>query len=47
VVTDKGYENFTHFLPTELDEIEKLVTGNGLVQRFPPAPDVIPKSANE
>jgi Xaa-Pro aminopeptidase len=47
VVKDKGYENFTHFLPTELDEIEKLVTGNGLVQRFPPAPDVIPKSANE
>ena len=36
VVTDKGYENFTDFLPTELNDIEKLVGQGGLVQKLPP-----------
>lgn len=35
VVTDKGVENFTEFLPSELDAIEKLVGQGGMVQRFP------------
>ena len=34
-VTDKGYENFTGFLPSELDEIEKLVGRGGMLQAFP------------
>jgi Xaa-Pro aminopeptidase len=36
VITVNGYENFTDFLPTELDEIEKLVGQEGLLQSFPP-----------
>ena len=36
VITENGYENFTDFLPTELDEIEKLVGRDGIVQRFRP-----------
>jgi Xaa-Pro aminopeptidase len=36
VITATGYENFTDFLPSELDEIEKLVGRNGLLQAFPP-----------
>jgi Xaa-Pro aminopeptidase len=35
VITETGYENFTDFLPTELDEIEKLVGQNGILQAFP------------
>jgi Xaa-Pro aminopeptidase len=35
VITDNGYENFTDFLPTELDEIEKLVGRGGILQAFP------------
>ncbi len=35
VITENGYENFTDFLPTELDEIEKLVGHDGIVQKFP------------
>jgi Xaa-Pro aminopeptidase len=38
VITETGYENFTDFLPTELDEIEKLVGQGGIVQAFPPSP---------
>jgi Xaa-Pro aminopeptidase len=39
VITDKGYENFTDFLPTELNDLENEVkAGNGIVQKFPPAP---------
>jgi Xaa-Pro aminopeptidase len=38
VVTQTGVENFTGFLPVELDEIEKLVGGKGIVQMFPPSP---------
>ncbi len=38
VVTDSGYENFTDFLPTELNDLEALVKqGGGVVQKFPPA----------
>ena len=36
VITVNGYENFTDFLPSELDEIEKLVGKKGLLQSFPP-----------
>jgi Xaa-Pro aminopeptidase len=38
VVTDKGFENFTDFLPSALEEIERRVGGEGIVQRFPPTP---------
>jgi Xaa-Pro aminopeptidase len=38
-ITDTGYENFTDFLPTELDDIEKLVGRGGLVQDFPVSPE--------
>jgi len=38
VVTDTGYENFTAFLPSELDEIEKLMREEGIVQKVPPSP---------
>jgi Xaa-Pro aminopeptidase len=38
VITDKGYENFTAFLPTELNDLENEVkAGNGIMQKFPPA----------
>lgn len=39
VVTANGYENFTDFLPTELDDLEKLARGTGVVQKVPPIPD--------
>jgi Xaa-Pro aminopeptidase len=35
VITEDGYENFTHFLPTELDDIEKLVGQGGIIQSYP------------
>lgn len=36
VVTPGGYENFTSFLPTELDDLEKAVRqSKGIVQQFP------------
>ncbi|MED5427117.1 MAG: aminopeptidase P N-terminal domain-containing protein [Candidatus Neomarinimicrobiota bacterium] len=35
VVTENGNENFTHFLPSELDELEKLVREKGMLQSFP------------
>lgn len=38
VVTESGVENFTDFLPMELDEIEKLVQEKGVVQKVPPIP---------
>jgi Xaa-Pro aminopeptidase len=37
VITENGYENFTDFLPTELNEIEKLVGQGGILQAFPPS----------
>ncbi len=39
VITEKGYENFTDFLPSELDEIEKLVGRGGMLQAFPARSD--------
>lgn len=38
VVTESGYENFTAFLPSELDDIEKLMKEEGVVQKTPPSP---------
>jgi Xaa-Pro aminopeptidase len=35
VVTDTGVENFTSFLPMELEAIEKLVQEKGIVQKVP------------
>jgi len=43
VVTENGMENFTAFLPSELDAMEKLVGVGGVVQKVPPlAPSAIP-----
>jgi Xaa-Pro aminopeptidase len=39
VITSAGYENFTDFLPTELDEIKKLVGQGGMLEAFPPLGD--------
>jgi Xaa-Pro aminopeptidase len=36
VVTDTGVENFTDFIPMELDEMETLVREKGVVQKVPP-----------
>ena len=38
VVTATGVENFTDFLPMELDDMEKLVIEKGIVQKVPPIP---------
>jgi Xaa-Pro aminopeptidase len=38
VVTETGYENFTHFIPMELDAMEALVKEKGLVQKVPAGP---------
>jgi Xaa-Pro aminopeptidase len=35
VVTEDGVENFTDFLPSELDDLEALVKEEGIVQRVP------------
>ena len=37
VITSNGYENFTEFLPTELNELEKLVGQGGIGLRLQPA----------
>jgi len=37
VITENGFENFTDFLSSELDDIEKLVGQGGLLQAFPPS----------
>ena len=42
VVTETGYENFTHFLPIELDAMEALVRETGIVQKAPPGPEMVP-----
>lgn len=36
-VTETGMENFTGFLPSELDELEKLTGSGGVVQKVPPS----------
>jgi Xaa-Pro aminopeptidase len=38
VVTERGYENFTDFLPCKLEDIENLMKLEGIVQKYPPAP---------
>jgi Xaa-Pro aminopeptidase len=38
VVTETGVENFTHFLPSELDAMERLVREPGVVQKVPASP---------
>jgi Xaa-Pro aminopeptidase len=38
VVTESGVENFTDFIPMELDDMEKVVREKGIVQQFPPVP---------
>jgi Xaa-Pro aminopeptidase len=46
VVTETGVENFTHFLPMELDDLEKLVQEKGIVQKVPPIPEsALPRAA--
>ena len=37
VITANGYENFTEFLPTELNELEKLVGQGGIALKLQPA----------
>jgi Xaa-Pro aminopeptidase len=39
VVTESGMENFTAFLPSELDDMEKLVGAGGVLQKVPPVPE--------
>ncbi len=38
VITESGLENFTDFLPTELDELEKLVGRGGILRDVPEVP---------
>jgi Xaa-Pro aminopeptidase len=40
VVTETGVENFTDFIPMELDDMERLVLEKGVVQKVPPVPTV-------
>jgi len=35
VVTKNGNENFTDFLPSELDDLESLVLEKGILQTLP------------
>ena len=43
-VTSNGVENFTDFLASELDAMEKIVqSGGGMVQKFPPGPPSVQK----
>jgi len=39
VVTETGVENFTDFLPSALDDMEKLVRERGVVQTTPAIPE--------
>jgi len=36
VVTETGFENFTAFMPTTLEEIERTVRLKGVIQDYPP-----------
>jgi Xaa-Pro aminopeptidase len=40
VVTDTGFENFTAFVPAELDDLEALARERGIVQMRPATPAV-------
>ena len=44
VVTDTGVENFTDFLVAELDDIERTVGENGMVQALSPTPEGSPRT---
>ena len=37
VVTAAGFENFTAFMPTTLEELERTVKLKGIVQDYPPS----------
>jgi Xaa-Pro aminopeptidase len=37
VITSNGYENFTDFLPTELNDLETLVGQGGILEKVPAA----------
>jgi Xaa-Pro aminopeptidase len=39
VVTPTGVENFTDFLPSTLEEIERTIRQEGIVQKVPPRPE--------
>lgn len=39
VITETGFENFTDFLPMELDDIEALMREEGILQKVPPTPE--------
>jgi Xaa-Pro aminopeptidase len=39
VVTETGVENFTDFIPMELDDMEKMVLEKGVVQKVPHVPE--------
>ena len=39
VVTENGVENFTEFLPADLDAVEKLMGQDGILQKVPPEPE--------
>jgi Xaa-Pro aminopeptidase len=47
VVTETGVENFTDFLPMELDAMERLVQEKGVVQKVPPMPAAAIKNPTE
>ena len=47
VVTETGVENFTDFLPSELDDMERLVQEKGVVQKVPPIPASAIRSKSE
>jgi hypothetical protein len=36
VVTQDGIENLTQLAPLELDDVEKLMKEDGILQKFPP-----------
>jgi len=38
-LTDKGVQNFTDFLPSELNDMERLVQETAVVQKVPPVPE--------
>ncbi|MEO8028986.1 MAG: M24 family metallopeptidase, partial [Bryobacteraceae bacterium] len=38
VVTETGVENFTDFLASELDDLERLTGTGGVIQKIPPVP---------
>lgn len=41
--TETGAENLSGFIPVEIDEIEKLMREEGILQKYPRAPERIGK----